>query len=501
MKSSNHEATSTTVDIEVAAPNDHKWIDGDDLFGVNLNDGMDELTEISDIETGSSDDDLVVHELGDDLVDVNLDDDVDEMTEESDIETCLSGNDLVASEPGDDLVDVNLDDDGDELTEKSDVETDASDDDLTALEIEVEAFRVALLATLGANNEMDPRLRRIACDFAFAQSERARTGRPLLVVSTIEIFGHLGDIRADIRWAEDAARRRENHETCVSWEDSEKKRKQMRWKRSYLTYTIIISHFAMMVYEFYLSDWTAEPMKTNKSFGPSSDVMFRAGSMRAFDMIQNGNWYRLLTATFCHAGLIHYIANDLGICHLGSIFEANHGKIWLALVYFIPAVAANVLSALFHPSGVSLGASGALFGLYGACLADIVVNWKLMFLVFKDHPGVSKRYLKLKRACFIFLEVIGNMAFGLIPMIDNFAHLGGVFYGSLIGYCILQPLPLSFFGKRKRSSSTCRSVVSRFIAAAIMISAVAYSSVKLSQSDGITVPYPLVNYYISGYPI
>jgi len=156
-----------------------------------------------------------------------------------------------------------------------------------------------------------------------------------------------------------------------------------------------------------------------------------------------------------------------------------------------------MLSALFNPGRVAVGASGGVFGLIGACMADIFVNWNLMFLVFRDRPDMSGCCIKLKCLFLMAFEMALNWIVGLTPYIDNLAHMGGWIYGFLVGVVILERLPLGFFGHGIGLATKCRGFLFRFLVAGFIAGSIAYSSVKLSQSDGGTVPYPEITPYVS----
>mmetsp|Transcript_12602 Transcript_12602/g.30095 ORF Transcript_12602/g.30095 Transcript_12602/m.30095 type:complete len:529 (+) Transcript_12602:205-1791(+) len=411
-----------------------------------------------------------------------------------------------------DDLDIKLDYAVDEVTENStdlekgaetsDESTDAEkakESDETEEDEKSKALAMALLDALRANGEssLDPRLGRRARDFQFAQSERARKSKTPQLITSMELFYHLADIRADIQWAEDAAWRRENDEPYVSWEDFEQKRKQKSWKRPYLVYLILISHFVMMIYQFYVSGWTFAPIKQNPLIGPPGSTLREAGGMNAKEMIENGSWWRLISAAFLHGGIFHYLLNDLCIFMFGRMIEINHGTTALFLVYFLSAIAGFVCSALFNPGPTAVGASGAVFGLMGACMADIVVNWNLMFLVFRDRPGVSRCCIKSKCFSLMFFEMALNWIVGLTPYIDNLAHMGGWIYGFLVGIVILERLPLRFFGRGQGLGTKCWGFMFRFLVATLTAGSIAYFGVKLSQSDGETLPYPAITPYVS----
>jgi len=91
----------------------------------------------------------------------------------------------------------------------------------------------------------------------------------------------------------------------------------------------------------------------------------------------NGEWWRLLSATFVHAGLLHLIATMAGLVPLGLFLERAVGRVTFAIVYLGAGVVAAVTSLLTtSPTSVSFGASGAIFGIYGLLLASLL--WVLI---------------------------------------------------------------------------------------------------------------------------
>jgi membrane associated rhomboid family serine protease len=129
--------------------------------------------------------------------------------------------------------------------------------------------------------------------------------------------------------------------------------------------------------------------------------------------VADGDYYRLLTAAFLHASILHIALNMYALYLFGPPVEAAIGRVRFAALYLVSALGGSALSYAFaNPLIPSLGASGAVFGLLGAYL---VLNRKLG----RDTSGVMA------------LLVI-NFVFGLIaPNIDWRAHLGGLITGSL----------------------------------------------------------------------
>jgi len=139
----------------------------------------------------------------------------------------------------------------------------------------------------------------------------------------------------------------------------------------------------------------------------------------------NGEWWRLLTSIFLHGGLMHLLANMYGLLFVGIFLEPVLGRIKYSIAYLVTGICASLTSLWWHDATVSVGASGAIFGLYGVFL---------VLLLTKVFPKeVSKAFLA---STLIFVGY--NLLMGFTGGIDNAAHIGGLISGSVIGL-ILYP--------------------------------------------------------------
>lgn len=139
-------------------------------------------------------------------------------------------------------------------------------------------------------------------------------------------------------------------------------------------------------------------------------------------LINHGQYYRLLTAAFLHGGIIHIFFNMSALNIIGKQVETVYGGKKFLIIYFISALGGNIFSYLFKPSSISVGASGAIFGLLGA----------MLLFGIKERQKIGKEYAKN------ILETIGlNVIIGLtIPNIDNFAHMGGLVIGFVMSFIL-----------------------------------------------------------------
>ena len=120
-----------------------------------------------------------------------------------------------------------------------------------------------------------------------------------------------------------------------------------------------------------------------------------------------------------HAGLIHYILNMFALWFVGSAVELCHGFWQTVLLFVIPAIGGTILSAIFLPNYISVGASGGIFGLIGACLADVVMNWHILFNSFVSGNNTRRHAVIL---LVLILDIVVNSLIGLTPFVDNFTR-------------------------------------------------------------------------------
>lgn len=143
-------------------------------------------------------------------------------------------------------------------------------------------------------------------------------------------------------------------------------------------------------------------------------------------LVEEGQWHRLITGTLLHGGLIHIYLNGLAIWIFGGILERLIGGHRLMIVYITSAVAGSLASLLASKAPLSLGASGAAFGIIGAFAA---LQWRHGRRL---PPGVGQS----RRWWIVILGLNAALPFAL-PMIDYWAHLGGFVNGALVGMLLL----------------------------------------------------------------
>jgi rhomboid protease GluP len=137
--------------------------------------------------------------------------------------------------------------------------------------------------------------------------------------------------------------------------------------------------------------------------------------------------WRLLSSVFVHAGFVHLGMNMGALLFIGMVLEPIMGKTRLLAAYLLTGLAASLTSLAWHAISVSVGASGAIFGLYGVFIALLTTNMIERNL---------RRFLLLSIVTFVGY----NLANGMTEGIDNAAHIGGLVSGLLMGYAMIPSL-------------------------------------------------------------
>ena len=135
-----------------------------------------------------------------------------------------------------------------------------------------------------------------------------------------------------------------------------------------------------------------------------------------------GEWWRLITGAFLHLGILHIAFNMYALWLFGPIIEQMYGHVEFAVIYLLCALGGNVLTILVAPNVPALGASGAIFGLFG--LAFIVSRRRHLLL------GPQARAMLSRVGTLLVLNLIITFA---IPYISWTGHVGGLVVGGVIG--------------------------------------------------------------------
>ena len=271
-----------------------------------------------------------------------------------------------------------------------------------------------------------------------------------------------------------------------AWADFEES-KSSGINRPFFTYFILLLCTVTLIVSIGMNGWVVEPVSVNPMIGPSAETLVKMGAKETYLIVSENQAWRLVSPMALHAGLIHYFLNMLALWFIGSAVEKSHGFIPALVLFTIPAIGGTVLSAIFLPEYISVGASGGIFGLIGACLSDIVMNWNLIFSNFTTED--DSRNMHVMVLVLLFLDILLNGLLGLTPFVDNFTHLGGMIFGFLCGLSTMERVSSDFFGENERLVwSHAREIFVRFFGLIVSIASIMAATIILLEGDGVTNP-------------
>jgi rhomboid protease GluP len=183
-----------------------------------------------------------------------------------------------------------------------------------------------------------------------------------------------------------------------------------------VTTTLLVTNIA-----FFIVEIIASGGKVNLWDGFPGQTLVDLGAMLPSAIVFQHQYWRLITATFLHASLLHILFNMYALYLFGYLVENAFGKAKFIAIYFVSGFLASVASFLFiNVNAPGVGASGAIFGLLGAWVA---YNYR--------RRGTRLASMYLQNALFL---IVLNLILGFsIPNIDNSAHIGGLIAGMACG--------------------------------------------------------------------
>lgn len=155
---------------------------------------------------------------------------------------------------------------------------------------------------------------------------------------------------------------------------------------------------------------------------PSGSDLLIWGANRRLETT-NGEWWRLISSMFLHGGIVHLLLNCFGLIIASIFVEPVIGKWRFLTVYMLSGICGSLASIWWYENTISVGASGAIFGLFGAILGLLLTN---------AFPKGGKSGVFSTIGIYVGI----NLLFGLTGGVDNAAHLGGLVSGFIIGIAV-----------------------------------------------------------------
>lgn len=189
--------------------------------------------------------------------------------------------------------------------------------------------------------------------------------------------------------------------------------KSIKTERAIITYILIAVNALVFALTAYLSGSISDS---------DINVLIFLGA-KVNELIDRGQYFRLISCMFLHGGIMHVALNMYSLYALGPFVERVYGKLRYIVLYFISGIVSSMFSYWFS-TDISVGASGAIFGLLGAALVFAI----------KMKDRIKKDFI------INILSVIGiNLIIGFsIPNVDNFGHLGGLVGGMISSFLLFR---------------------------------------------------------------
>jgi Uncharacterized membrane protein (homolog of Drosophila rhomboid) len=187
-----------------------------------------------------------------------------------------------------------------------------------------------------------------------------------------------------------------------------------RESRAYVTWTLLIITIGVFIIE------------TLSGGSQNYQTLLLMGA-KTNDLVQAGQWWRLITPIFLHIGIFHIFMNGFTLLYVGQILEPMVGHWRFFLIYMLSGIMGNLASFAFGANNaISAGASTSLFGMFAAFLA--------LGVIYREN-----RFLRELGKSFLGLIAINLLMDLTMSGIDIWGHVGGAIGGLFLGYALGLP--------------------------------------------------------------
>lgn len=214
----------------------------------------------------------------------------------------------------------------------------------------------------------------------------------------------------------------------------------LRTRQSIAWMSILVTAAQLLILMLQLTMCGLAPLDINPMIGPMPSAFSEWGGKNAYLMLDDNQWWRLITPSFLHVGVIHLLVN--AFCQLEAIalFEREWGSVRWLLVYVISGVGCNAYASYFDPDTISVGSSGTIMGIYGAKLAQ-VFSHSCFDVTGKEDLSIRLDQLSSILCGFTLVTILSSFTY-----IDWSGQAGGLATGFLCG--------MFFFGCNIRGCCT-----------------------------------------------
>ena len=193
----------------------------------------------------------------------------------------------------------------------------------------------------------------------------------------------------------------------------------VKQKYGYFSYLFSIAQTLVLI--IMMVQCGVAPFNVNPMIGPYPDTLSTWGAKNTVLILEDDEWWRLISPIMLHAGIIHLACNIMVQLDTGAFFEREWGSLNWLIIYLVSAVGSTALSVVAMPDAISVGSSGAVMGLFGGKGAEVLCRCCEKESTEQDRVGHQVR----KEQCAgVMCSVTVVLLFSFIPYVDWAAHLG-----------------------------------------------------------------------------
>ena len=193
----------------------------------------------------------------------------------------------------------------------------------------------------------------------------------------------------------------------------------VKQKYGYFSYLFSIAQTLVLI--IMMVQCGVAPFNVNPMIGPYPDALSNWGAKNTVLILEDDEWWRLISPIMLHAGIIHLACNIMVQLDTGAFFEREWGSLNWLIIYLVSAVGSTALSVVAMPDAISVGSSGAVMGLFGGKGAEVLCRCCEKESTEQDRVGHQVR----KEQCAgVMCSVTVVLLFSFIPYVDWAAHLG-----------------------------------------------------------------------------
>lgn len=206
--------------------------------------------------------------------------------------------------------------------------------------------------------------------------------------------------------------------------------------------------------------WLANLGAGISAFKPLPSELLAWGANSAASVVEDRQYWRLLTAAFLHGGFLHLALNMLGLWEAGKQLNRLHGNFQFLLIYLASALTGSALSLHYSAQqSVAVGASGAVFGVLGALLVA-------MYQHRGQIPGLTSKNVMTSQGVFLAYALAQGFS---KQGIDNAAHVGGLIAGCVLAWVLTEKIAAVATPVRRLSTAAIGMLLSGVAVAALVV--------------------------------